>query len=158
MWRALKGLTEADALEVVAAVKDQDGWIAWMALHKNYEQSLLAMQGKTLIYFGALASRPAKTPEETRKLLIEFENRFRSVEDVSQREVDAMHAKSILIAILDPATRQHTAHLQALGVPEFKTAVRQFVNGTSGGGAAPMQIGAMGYAGEVPEGEGGGYV
>ena len=38
---------------------------------------------------------------------------------------------------------------------DFKNAIRQFVNGTSGGGSAPMQIGAMGWAGGGPAEDGG---
>ena len=85
-------------------------------IHSNQALPSPVLTSKMLMEFGSLASKAARTPEETRKLLIEFENRLRGVEEVEGRPVDAMHAKSILIAILDPATRQHTAVRQRTAV------------------------------------------
>ena len=92
VWRALKGLTEGEAESVVLAVKDQDGWRAWQSLHRHFEPSLLAMQGRALTDFSTMINKPARNPEETRKLLVEFENRLKQLEDISGRAVDEMHS------------------------------------------------------------------
>jgi len=162
VWRALKGLTEGEAESVVLSVKDQDGWRAWQALHRHFEPSLLAMQGRALTEFSMMINKPARNPEETRKLLVEFEIKLKQLEDISGKAVDEMHSRGILISMLDPLTKQHTAMSQGDGLQAFKAKIQQFVNGTAGGGTT-MAVGAMAFGGVggdgmyYPEGWGWGW-
>ena len=59
--------------------------------------------------FSGMVARPAKNPEETRNLITEMERKRKMVEDVTGEDVSENHAKSVLVGILDPTTRQHTA-------------------------------------------------
>ena len=56
-----------------------------------------------------MVARPAKSLGETVALLTEMDRKMNLVEDVTGEEVSEMHARSVLVGILDPVTRQHTA-------------------------------------------------
>ena len=56
---------------------------------------------------------PAKSISETRELLTVLELRTKMVRDLTEQCISDMHARSVLIGILDPQTGQHTAHRQA---------------------------------------------
>ena len=47
LWRALKVLTEGDALRAVEAAGNEDDCAAWQELHRLFEARLTAMQGST---------------------------------------------------------------------------------------------------------------
>ena len=109
IWRALKALTAGDARDVVAGVEDENGWRAWQKLHGYFEPSLNAKKGQVLAELAVMTTKPARGPIELRSLLLEMEKKIKTVKDIIQREVDDDHSKSILITIMDPITRQHTA-------------------------------------------------
>ncbi len=56
-----------------------------------------------------MVAKPAKNPSATRNLVTEIDQRIKLVEDTTGKTVDEDHAKIVLIGILDPTTRQHTA-------------------------------------------------
>ena len=51
-----------------------------------------------------MAARPAKSSGETTALLTEMDRKMKLVEDVTREEVSEMHARSVLVGILDPVT------------------------------------------------------
>ena len=54
------------------------------------------------------------------------------VDDVTGEEVSEMHARSVLVGILDPVTRQHTLH-ELLSHEALKKIVQEFaINSTTG--------------------------
>ena len=55
-----------------------------------------------------MASRTAKTPAETKRIVTEIEESMKKLEETMDKDLDEDHAKSVLIGILDPITRQHT--------------------------------------------------
>ena len=67
--------------------------------------------------FSGMVARLAKSPGETIALLTEMDRKMKLVEDVTGEEVSEMHARSVLVGILDPVTRQ--------GPQEDRAGVRQ---------------------------------
>ena len=144
VWRALKNLTSGEARKVVTTVKGENGFRAWQKLHMRFGPSLASKQGMVLMDFSGMVARPAKTTEETRNLITEMERKIKMVEDVTGEEVSENHAKSVLVGILDPTTRQHTAmyHGSNATCEQLKKVVLEFTNNVARG-PSPMQIGGL---------------
>ena len=126
----------------------EDGFEAWRRLHMQFKPKLVIRQGQVLADFAAMVSRRAKSVAETRELLTGLERRTKMVRDMTERGIFDMHARSVLIGILDPQTRQHTAYRQADPFELFKNSVLDFVNaaGSSQGELTksdPMQVGRV---------------
>ena len=134
IWRPLKALTGGEARDVIQGVSDEDGWQAWQQLHRNFGPSIDATQGRVLAELGSMAGKPAKTPSETRTLLLDMEKSVKLVQDVTGSGIDTLHKKSIVLGILDPTTRQHTTQYHGSSTPyaEFVTKIREFVNSVAG--------------------------
>ena len=148
VWRAKKGLTTGVARTVLMSVGAEDGFEAWRRLHMQLEPKLVIRQGQVLADFAAMVSRPAKSIAETRELLTELERRMKMVRDLTEQDISDMHARSVLIGILDHQTRQHTAYRQTDPFEQFKNPVLEFVNaaGSSQGElkkSDPMQVGIV---------------
>ena len=79
--------------------------------------------------------KPSKSPSETRSLVTLLEGKITAAEKLTGKQVDDAHAKSILIALIDPLTRQHTALKQGAEVKyeDLKRVVLDFANRTAGG-------------------------
>ena len=76
------------------------------------------------------------------------------VEDVTNEEISDMHAKSVLIGILDPITRQHTAMEHTRDYNNLKKIIEEFANNATTKND-PMQIGRLEDPGsECQHGEG----
>ena len=151
VFRALKALTMAEARTVVQGVRNQCGFEAWRALHQRFGPSVAARQGRVMHDLSQMVSRPAKTPAETRSLVVELERRIRVAEEITGDSLGDGHTKSILAAILDPTTRAHTSAFQgsATKYHELKRVVLEFANNTAvasakdHGGVEPMNIGCV---------------
>ena len=151
VFRALKALTMAEARTVVQGVRNQCGFEAWRALHQRFGPSVAARQGRVMHDLSQMVSRPAKTPAETRSLVVELERRIRVAEEITGDSLGDGHTKSILAAILDPTTRAHTSAFQgsATKCHELKRVVLEFANNTAvasakdHGGVEPMNIGCV---------------
>ena len=105
-------------------------------------------QGMVLAEFSGMVARPAKNTAETKLLVTEIEQKIRIIEDITGEVITDNHAKSVLIGVLDPMTRQHTAMHQGTEVKfeKFKQAVMEFANNAQGQDA--MQIGRVEGEGE----------
>ena len=145
VWRALKTLTTGEARKVVTSIRTENGYRAWQKLHQRFGPSLSCKQGMVLMEFSAMVSKPAKTPDETRHLITEMERRIKMVEEVTGEDVSENHAKSVLVGILDPLTRQHTAmhHGSKASCEQLKRVVLEFANNVARGPDA-MHLGAIG--------------
>ena len=91
------------------SVKNEDGFKAWQKLHMHFGPSLSAKQGMALADFSGMVAKPATKPGETKSLITELERRMKMVEEVTGELISDNHAKSVLVGILDPMTRQPTA-------------------------------------------------
>ena len=145
IWRALKGLTDGEARKVITSVKEEDGFRAWQKLHQRFGPSLSSKQGIVLMEFSGMVAKPAKTPAETRLLVTEMEQRIKLVEDTTGTEIGENHAKSVLVGILDPTTRQHTAMYHGSGYKfeGLKKVVLEFANNVMRRDDSAMQIGSI---------------
>ena len=150
LYRALTELTGGEALRVVEAVGDEDGYRAWYELHRNFEPSLKGRQGQAYTELQELSKHKAKDVIETRKLVNELTTRIKLTEDLNPKEkVSDGHARSIMLGFLDDKTREHTVeyHGSETDFVDFKNAVLKFVNNTALGSgsskATPMQLGAV---------------
>jgi hypothetical protein len=140
-------MTEGEARKIVVGVREEDGFAAWYSLHRRFEPALQNRQGIALTELNKLLLHPAKTPGDMRTLLTTLEEKMKMVEDITKEKVGPSHAKSILIGLLDPITRQHTAMIQGVntGYHALKDAVMTFTNnavglqGTGGGGLGTVQ-------------------
>ena len=154
IWRALKGMTTGEARKVINTVKEENGFMAWVALHQRFEPGLAIQQGMVLADFSGMVAKPAKTPSETRDLMTEIQRKMKNIEDVTGEKISDSHAKSVMIGVLDPISRQHTAMYQGAttGPLSFMRKVMEFVNNITGTNPDAMQIGSLGeQAGASPE-------
>ena len=155
IWRALKATTKGEARKVINAVQHQNGYEAWQRLVQRFETGLEARQGEALAEFSGMIRRPAKNTEETKSLITEMDEKKNMVEEMTGSPVGEQHAKSILLGILDPITRQNTAASQGKETYEgLKKIVLEFVNYARGAADdSPMpQANSIGGAagGEAP--------
>jgi hypothetical protein len=144
VWRMLKNLTNGEARKVVTSIKTENGFRAWQKLHMRFGPSLASKQGMVLMEFSAMMARPAKTQDETRSLAMEMERRIKLVEDVTGEEVSENHVKLVLVGILDPMTREHTAMYRGSKASheQLKKVVLEFTNDVACG-LDSVQIGAL---------------
>ena len=91
------------------SVKNEDGFKAWQKLYMVFGPSLQAKQGMAPPDFSGMVAKPATKPGETKSLITEVERRMKMVEEVTGELISDNPAKSVLVGILHPMTRQHTA-------------------------------------------------
>ena len=71
----------------------------------------------------------------------EMDGKMKLVEDVTGEEVSEMHARSVLVGILDPVIRQHTAMNHSKSCEVLKKIVQEFAtNSTTGQGAMQIEL------------------
>ena len=129
---------------------------------KSFEPRLALQQGAALQELTRMITTPARTPEETRKIMVVYQTKVKDAED-HNRPLGSEYLKSVLIGITDPTTRIHTIACQSNEVTAetFENAIMEFVTGamppaTTTTTATPMQIGSMGAVpGATGEGPGG---
>ena len=157
VWRAFKKLTEGEVRKVVTSVKDENGFMAWFQLRMRFEPCLAAKTGIILAEFSGMVSRPAKTPVDLVALITEMDKKLKIIEDImdNKEHISETHKKSVLVGILDPATRQQTAMIQDQPYETLRLAILQCANNMvavihpnappkDNGGPAPMAIGGFG--------------
>ena len=143
LWRALKALTEGDALRAVEAAGNEDGYAAWQELHRLFEPRLTAMQGRVLNEMSSLTKTKARDPAETRKMVTELITRIRTAEEITGEKISDTHAKSILLGFIDDVTRQKTTdyHGTETRYEKLRTEVLKFTNNMGGDEGAPNEKG-----------------
>ena len=74
-----------------------------------------------------------------------MEQRIKLVEDFTGEDVSENHAKSVLVGILDPTTRQHTAmyHGNKSTCEDLKKVVLEFINNVTRRDDTAMQVGRV---------------
>eukprot|EP00973_Karenia_brevis_P037538 5179959-Karenia_brevis.AAC.1 len=101
LWRALKGLTEAEARKIVTSVEGECGFTAWQKLSRRFEPSIAAREGRLMAEFSGLVAKPAKTPNDLKQILTEMERKVKEIKEMGM-EVSESHERSVLIGVLDP--------------------------------------------------------
>ena len=130
LYRFLKRYTGTEARRIVLGVSDDNGWEAWRKLNQQYEPGTVTREAQVLARYTNMVNRKAKTPKETKALMIELNERAKRVEEITGRPVEDRHAMSVISGILDPETSKHTAQYQGLksNVETLKRKVMEFTN------------------------------
>ena len=151
LWRLLRRITEGESKKVVMSIKGEDGFRAWQKLKQRFEPALAARQGLVMAEFSGTVARPAKSPGETIALLTEVDRKMKLVEDVTGEEVSEMHARSVVVGILDPVARQRTAMNHSKSYEALKKIVQEFANNSTTSQEA-MQSGRVEAGATAPDG------
>ena len=80
LFRFLKRYTGTEAKRIVIGVSDDNGWEAWRRLHQQYEPVTVTREAQVLSRYTNMVTKKAKTPKETKALLIEMTERAKRVE------------------------------------------------------------------------------
>jgi len=96
LWRFLKRYTAGEARKVVSSASNRNGWEAWRKLRLQFEPALVMREAVVMASFTNMVSRRAKTPGETKALLVELDERAKRVEEVTGEPIDNRRRMSVL--------------------------------------------------------------
>ena len=122
VWRFLKAHTINDARKVVTSTPNRNCWETWRKLHLQYEPLLVMRGAVTVSHFTSMVNKRARSPAETKVLLLEMDERARRVEEVTGEPIGNNHRMSVVMGIIDPESMKHTA---AYGGVNMSAAVLQ---------------------------------
>ena len=132
VWRMLKTYTEpgSDGRRVFEGTPQDDGWVAWRCLHEHYEPSLMVREGQVLAELAITANKVAKNPSETKKFLLDLEDKIRRVNEIVGRNPDDMRCKSIALGFMDAETNRHCGINvgESISLHDLKHRVLQYTN------------------------------
>ena len=88
-----------------------------------------------LAQFASMVNKRAKTPAETKTLLVELDERAKRVEEITGERLDNRHMMSVVMGILDSEIVKHTSQHQGSKVRAdvLKRKVVEFANLVSTG-------------------------
>jgi hypothetical protein len=114
LYKALKRATEGEARKVVTAIANEDGWRAWRELCRQFEAGVKLRLSTAMQETFNMNKRAGNTPQETRKLIPELEQKFKDVDNLAtqagkQSPIDDLTKATMLRQILDPKTKEMTA-------------------------------------------------
>ena len=146
-WRFLKRYTADDARKVVSSVSDRNGWEAWRKLHLQFEPALVMREAVVMAQFTSMVNKRAKTPADTKTLLVELDERAKRVEEITGERIENRHMMSVVMGVLDSESMKHTAQCQGAKVRAdvLKRKMVEFANLTATGKSGPdsMDIGRV---------------
>ena len=129
------------------STKDCNGWEVWRRHVEFYEPNSTLRAAHAMAQFTGMVAKRAKNPAETKSLLSEMEEKLRRVEEL-EGELDARHAMSVLVGILDAETLKHTSELQSgkkqEDVDRLKRKAIEFCNMVAGGESKGGGINSLG--------------
>ena len=102
VWRFLKAHTMNDARKAVTSTTHRNGWEAWRKLHLQYEPLLVMRGAMTMSHFTDMVKKRARTPAESKTLLLEMDARARRVEEVTGEPIGNNHRMSVVMGLIDP--------------------------------------------------------
>ena len=147
VWRFLKQYTAGEARKVVGSAPNRNGWEAWRKLHLQYEPQLVMREAVVMSAFTNMVSKRAKSPQESKTLLLELDERARRVEEVTGEAIDNRHRMSVVMGLIDAESMKHTsAHQGAkMRADVLQRKVIEFANLMSTGTKAmdSMEIGRL---------------
>jgi len=147
VWRFLKAHTINDARKAVTSTPNRNGWEAWRKLHLQYEPLLVMRGAVTMSHFTSMVNKRARSPAETKTLLLEMDERARRVEEVTGEPIGNNHRMSVVMGLIDQESMRHTA---AYGGVNMSAAVLQkkviefaSLMSTSAKGSDAMDLGRL---------------
>ena len=78
--------------------------------------------------FHNMGSKPARNPGELQTLITEMGRKIKVIEEITGQDVPDMMAKSVLLSVLDPTTRQHTAGIHSQPYVKIRARVLEFAS------------------------------
>jgi hypothetical protein len=75
-----------------------------------------------------MGSKPARNPGELQSLITEMGRKIKMIEEITGEVVPDMMAKSVLLSVLDPLTRQHTAVIHSQTYVKIRARVLEFAS------------------------------
>lgn len=142
VYEALKGMTDNEALATVRGVTGGRGFEAWRRICQQFEPGVAAARHGAFHRVTAMGEKPAKNTMETRRLLVELDNRLRVAREVQGREVADDLSNAVLEKMLDPTTRAFTGSHFGKPYAAYRREVMRFLNENMSTDVH-MQIGAV---------------
>ena len=111
-------------------VSTNNGWEAWRKLNQHYEPHTVHREGQVLNHFTAMINKRAKDPKELKERMVEYNERWKRVEEVTGHAPEARLAMSVLAGILDPETSKYTMQYQVADgdLDTLRRKVMAFIN------------------------------
>ena len=130
LHRYLKAYSGTEARRIVLGVSTNNGWEAWRKLNQHYEPHTVHREGQVLNHFTAMINKRAKDPKELKERMVEYNERWKRVEEVTGHAPEARHAMSVLAGILDPETSKYTMQYQVADgdLDTLRRKVMAFIN------------------------------
>ena len=117
LWRFLKRFTTGETKSIVTSVSADNGWETWRRLHVHCEPGSVVREAMVMANFTSMVTKRAKNYAETKKMMTEFDERAKRVEETTRKKPDQRHAMSVLVGILDFETLKHTSAHQGQRCP-----------------------------------------
>ena len=111
----MKRYTNVKLQRAIETVNDDSGFEAWRQLGIHCEPNVSMREAQVMAQFTNLIPQRAKNPKETRKVMADFEHRAKRIAEVTGKDVDIRHAKSVLSGAIDPETRKHCSQYHTDG-------------------------------------------
>ena len=145
LWRFLRRYTGTEARRIISGVSDDNGWEAWRQLNQQYEPGTAAREAHVMARVMNMTQKKAKTPRETKALMVEMGERAKRVEDVTGKPVDDRTMKSVITCFLDSDTAKHTAQYQgsATSLEMLRKKVMEFTNIMTANSDDRMEVGMI---------------
>ena len=96
IWRLLKRFTSGEARRIITSVNKDNGFEAWRRLHQQYEQGSAMKEAVARSQFTGMVNKRAKTPKETRTLMVELEDKAKQIEEITGEAIEEGHYKSVI--------------------------------------------------------------
>ena len=104
LWRLLKRFTAGEARRIITSVNKDNGFEAWRRLHQQYEQGSAMKEAVARSQFTGMVNKRAKTPRETRALMVELEDKAKKMEETTGETIEEGHYKSVIAGMIDLET------------------------------------------------------
>ena len=143
VYEALKGMTDKEALGTVRGVASGKGFEAWRRICQQFEPGVAAARHGAFHRVTEMGEKPAKTTSDTRRLLVELDNRLRIAREVQGRDVADDLSNAVLEKMIDPTTRAFTSSHFGKPYVAYRREVMRFLNENMSSDTR-MQVGAVG--------------
>ena len=96
----------------------------------QFEPALVMREAVVMAQFTNMVNKRAKTPSETKALLVELDERAKRVEEITGERIENRHMMSVVMGVLDSESMKHTAQFQGAKVRAdvLKRKVVEFAN------------------------------
>ena len=76
-------------------------------MHEHFEPGLAVREGQVLAELAVMATKMARNPSETKRMILDLEDKIRKVNEILGRDPGELRCKSIVRDFPDPETNMH---------------------------------------------------